>query len=288
MDIIPLAADSMGTRSMAIFVKTTDCSILIDPAVALGPRRYRLPPHPKEIERMDGHWKKIKKYANRADILIVTHYHYDHHDPNEPEIYRDKEVFLKHPAEMINRSQKQRASFFLKQLDDVPKSLEYSDSRSFTFGDTRVSFSRPVFHGTNNRLGYVTEVSIRDGDSCFLHTSDVEGPSIDDQAEFILNEKPNILFLDGPLSYMLGFRYSNASLQASIENMIKIIEETHIESLILDHHFLRDLRWKERIGKVFEKAKEADVEIVTAAEFMGMENDMLEARRKELYKEAPV
>ncbi|MFQ5975938.1 MAG: MBL fold metallo-hydrolase [Candidatus Hydrothermarchaeales archaeon] len=288
MEIVPLAADSMGTRSMATYVETSDSKILIDPGVALGPYRYRLPPHPYEIERMNEHWAKIKDYANKADILIVTHYHYDHHDPQEPEIYRNKEVFLKHPNENINRSQKKRASYFIKQLKDKPKKLKYSDGRTFSYGDTTIRFSKPVFHGTNDRLGYVTEVSIREGDLCFLHTSDVEGPSIDDQAEFIFNEKPNVLFLDGPLSYMLGYRYSYASLESSIKNMVRIIKETPIENLVLDHHFLRDLKWEERISKVFEMTKAKDVEILTSAEFWGMKNDMFEARRRELYEEFPV
>ncbi len=40
MNITPIAADSLGTRSMATFVETGDCGIFIDPAVSLAPRRY--------------------------------------------------------------------------------------------------------------------------------------------------------------------------------------------------------------------------------------------------------
>lgn len=287
MKMIPIAADSLGTRSMATFVGTEDCKILIDPGVALGPYRYRLPPHPTEIERMNEHWAKIKGYADKSDVLIVTHYHYDHHDPGEPELYEDKNVFLKHSTEKINKSQEKRASYFLAQLGDLPKRLEYSDGREFTFGGTVIRFSKPVFHGTNDKLGYVTEVSIREGDSCFVHTSDVEGPSIEDQAGFILEEKPDVLYLDGPLSYMLGFRYSQASLQYSVKNMVKIIEETPVEKFIIDHHFLRDLKWKERIEGAFGAAKSKGIEILTAAEFSGQKVEMLEAKRKELYENFP-
>ncbi len=283
MQVFPIAAESLGTRSMATLVKTKDCSILIDPGVALGPLRYGLPPHPLEVQRMDEHWKAVKKFARKSDILIVTHYHYDHHNPHEPDIYKDKTVFLKHPTEMINKSQTGRARFFLERLGSLPKTIQYSDGGEFSFGGTKIRFSDPVFHGTNPKLGYVTELSIKDGDFCFVFTSDVEGPSVADQAEFILGEDPDLVYLDGPMTYMLGYRYSKASLYYSIKNIVGILEKTKIEKLIVDHHFLRDMKWKGRIEEVFTIAAKQDVQVLTAAEYLGLENEMLEARRKELY-----
>jgi predicted metallo-beta-lactamase superfamily hydrolase len=285
MKVFPIAADSLGTRSMATLVKTGDCSIFIDPSVALGPLRYRLPPHPLEHKRLDEHWMEIKKLAGKSDILIVTHYHYDHHNPDAPEIYKGKTVFLKHPKTKINKSQMSRAKFFLERLEGLPKELQYSDGNEFSFGKTKIRFSKPVFHGTNSRLGYVTEVSIKEGDFCFVFTSDVEGPSIEDQAKFILDENPNLVYLDGPMTYMLGYRYSKASLEQSIKNITRIFEKTRIEKLIVDHHFLRDINWEKRIDGVFEAAKKNDVKVLTAAEYLGLENETLEARRKELYDE---
>jgi len=74
-NIVPLAYDSLGVRSMATFVETDDVRILIDPAVSLAPLRYGLPPHPMEWKRMEESWEKIKQYAELADVLIVTHYY---------------------------------------------------------------------------------------------------------------------------------------------------------------------------------------------------------------------
>ncbi|RMF90598.1 MAG: hypothetical protein D6733_03380, partial [Methanobacteriota archaeon] len=254
MKITPIASDSMGTRSMATFVETGDVRVLIDPSVALGPSRYRLPPHPLEQEKMEEDWERIVESAEKAELLVITHYHYDHHNPSDPEIFRDKKVFLKHPAVKINKSQRMRAKYFLEGIRDLPETLEYSDGQRFSFGETVLRFSPPVFHGTDSRLGYVTEVSIREGDDCFLFTSDVEGPNTTEQARFILKEDPTVLYLDGPLSYMLGYRYSQACLGTAIENMIRIIRETRVERFIIDHHFLRDLMWRERIQSVFEEA----------------------------------
>jgi predicted metallo-beta-lactamase superfamily hydrolase len=284
--IIPLAFDSLGTRSMSTFIETDDVKILIDPGVSLAPIRYSLPPHPIELKRMEEHWKKIVKYASDSEVLIITHYHYDHHRPEENlEIYRKKFVFIKHPTEKINFSQKGRAKYFLEKIKRLPKEIQYADGKEFKFGKTRIKFSEPVFHGTNPRLGFVIEVLIDDGKYKFIHTSDVEGPSQEDQTNFILENKPNLIFLDGPLSYML-YRFGEENMKKSVENMIKIVENRP-EALIVDHHFLRDLKWKEKIREVFSVAKEKNVKVQTAAEFSGRPIEMLEAHRKDLYKKYP-
>jgi predicted metallo-beta-lactamase superfamily hydrolase len=283
MKIIPIAADSLGTRSMATFVETADCNICIDPAVSLGPRRYGLPPHPLEYKKRDEHWESIKKHAEGSDVLILTHYHYDHHDPEFPELYRGKTVFIKHPTENINRSQMGRAALFLKRIDGMPEKLEYADGREFSFGDTGVRFSDAVFHGTGNRLGYVVEICIKEGNESFVFTSDVEGPNTKEQTDFIIKENPDVVYLDGPLSYMLGYRYSYESLAGAVENILSILNGTDVEKLVIDHHLLRDLNWKEKIARVFDAGKK----VLTAAEFLGVGNNQLEARRKELFKEHP-
>lgn len=82
---------------------------------------------------------------------------------------------------------------------------------------------------------------------------------------------------------MLGYRYSMKSLRASVKNIIKVLRETKVEKFIVDHHLLRDLEWRKRMSDIFETAEKLDKEILTAAEYLGLENDMLEARRRELY-----
>ena len=284
LTVKPLAFDSFGVRSMATFVETDDVAVLIDPGVSLAPNRYGLPPHPIEEQRMNERWADIKEYAARSDVLIVTHYHYDHHDPDEPEVYEGKIVYLKHPTEKINKSQAGRASHFLNQLAELPRALDIADGNEFKHGSTRIKFSSPVYHGTNPRLGYVVEVSISCGGEKMVFTSDVEGPSVADQADFILQESPDLLILDGPMTYMLGFRYSQKSLALAIENINRIIMETSVKIVLVEHHFMRDLKYKERIGEVYECAADSNVRVMTAAEYLGHEIDMLEARRKELYQ----
>jgi predicted metallo-beta-lactamase superfamily hydrolase len=253
--------------------------------VALGPHRYGLSPHPLEEQKLNDDWEIIKEYAHKAHVLVVTHYHYDHHDPDEPEVYRNKVLLTKHPKKKINKSQKKRSRHFLEELGKLPKEVHFSDGKEFSFGETTIRFSKAVPHGTNTKLGYVTEVAIHDGKHRFVYTSDVEGPSLKEQVKFLLDEDPWVVFCDGPMTYMMGYRYSKKSLEESIKNIIKVIKRTQVKRFVVDHHLLRDLKWKERMADVRKAARKENVRLMTCADFAGEENLMLEARRKELYGE---
>lgn len=281
MRIIPIAFDSMGVRSMATFVESDDVRITIDPSVSLAPSRYGLPPHKVEIERMNEKWNEIKGFVAKSDVVVITHYHYDHHNPDEVEVLGGKRVLLKHPKDKINRSQMGRASYFLEKLKENSIEFEFADGKKFELGNTLLEFSPPVFHGVNPKLGFVLEVFVSDSKNSFLFSSDVEGPIREDQTAFILKKKPDIVFIDGPMSYMLGYRFSRDSLKKAIENLKKIAEI--VDKMILDHHLLRDINWKSAIGEVITHAEQFSTQVCSAAEFIGKKEDLLEARRKELY-----
>ncbi len=50
LKVTPLAFESLGVRSSALSIESDDLKIVIDPAVALAPTRFGLPPHPVEEE----------------------------------------------------------------------------------------------------------------------------------------------------------------------------------------------------------------------------------------------
>jgi predicted metallo-beta-lactamase superfamily hydrolase len=118
-------------------------------------------------------------------------------------------------------------------------------------------------------LGYVTMVSISDGSERFLYTSDVEGPSLDEQAKFMIDSKPDVIICDGPMTYMLGYKYPASALEASERNLIDIVERCKLKTLVLDHHFLRDLNWRERMPDLLSRCEELGTEFMTAAELAG-------------------
>lgn len=288
MNITPLAFESLGVRSQATLVETKDVKILIDPAVSLAPRRYGLPPHQKEVDRLTELAKVIINAAKDADIIIISHYHYDHHDPGyviPNDIYENKVVFIKDPQNMINNSQKyRRAPKFLRSINGKPKQLEIADGRSFKFNSTLISFSPAVPHGADERLGYVVQVAIRDGDSTVLFTSDIEGAPKDIHLNFTKQVMPNIIIIDGPLSYLLGRALKEEDLDRSIKNMEQIVKNG-LDTVIIDHHVLRDINYSQVLKPVYEVGKDLGVRITTAAEYLNIEPIILEARRRELFKE---
>ncbi|MEM3365142.1 MAG: MBL fold metallo-hydrolase [Candidatus Methanomethyliaceae archaeon] len=284
MDVELLAFDSMGVRSMCTFVDAGDLRIIIDPGVSLAPRRFGLPPHRLELERLNELAKVITEKAALSDVIIITHYHYDHHDLGDIiplEIYDKKIVLIKDPKNNINRSQGDfRAPLFLGIIKEKAEKVEVADGKSFQIGKTKIEFSRAVFHGSSSLLGYVVEVMVEaDGDRV-IHTSDVQGPISDDQMEFLLNKKPRLVIADGPMIYMLGYRYSYENLESSMRNLGRLIDEG-IEELVVDHHFLRDKNYSQYM-KGLEDAHPG-AKICTAAEYMGKEVELLEAKRVELY-----
>ncbi len=175
---------------MATFVETKSVRILMDHSVALAYRRYGIEPHPLELKRLDECWRRVKSYAEIADILVVTHYHYDHHSSWYQEIYRDKTLLLKDPSLNINRSQMRRAALFLQAIGGVAKLVKPADGRVFNIGDATIRFSKAVSHGADTRLGYILGVGIKSGGEGLLFTSDVQGPVSDEQTGFILAESP--------------------------------------------------------------------------------------------------
>lgn len=286
MEIKLIAFDSLGVRSQSTFIQTKDLLIHIDPAAALAPRRFGLPPHRVEVEKLYELVEEISEYLREAEVVIITHYHYDHHDPNKlipVELYRGKEVYIKHPKEKINISQRIRASRFLRMIKQYAKEIKVADNNFVVKGGTTIKFSKPVPHGVNDKLGYVVEVSIDDGEHSLIYTSDVEGPVLEDQLKFILSEKPEIAIIDGPLTYMLGYSFSQKDLDNAVKNLKKIIS-SGVKTIILDHHLVRDPDYKDRIAEVLAYAKIFKVRVLTAAEFMGKPVNVLEVKRKELYR----
>lgn len=286
LKVKPLASESMGVRSMATYIEANDINIVIDPAVALAPNRFGLPPHPVEEEVKAALWNRIKEHVTKADVIVVTHYHYDHIDPKEPEIYAEKMALLKHPRRMINRSQMERAATLLPRLRELVDEIRYSDGQEFRFGDTEIRFSKPVPHGMTARRGYVIEVSVR-SDETFLFTSDVQGPLLEEQVDFILEEEPDLVFVDGPTTY-IDSPYMPVELREANDNLVKIVEETGISHLVIDHHLTRDLDYMQRIGRVYEAGEELGVTVECAAEFLKEKPNLLEARRRDLYQACEV
>ncbi|ASJ07783.1 hypothetical protein A3L11_00475 [Thermococcus siculi] len=286
MRIIPLASESLGVRSLATFIEASGIRILIDPGVALGPRRYGLPPAEIELKTLQQMRKKLQGYARKADVVTISHYHYDHHTPffeglyessSEAfarEIYAGKLLFIKHPRENINFSQRKRAWAFLKNAEAIAKKIEYADGRTFDLGGVKIEFSPAVPHGSEgSKLGFVVMVLIDDGSRRVIHASDIQ--LLNRKAiEWIVEKNPDLLITGGPPTY-LGKR-AEGSWETGVKNLNEIIRETGAE-IILDHHIVRDRRYPAFFDELEKMPK-------TFAGFLKVEDRPLEAYRRELHK----
>ncbi|MCX8208398.1 MAG: MBL fold metallo-hydrolase [Sulfolobales archaeon] len=280
MEVVPVAFDSLGVRSMATVVSTRSVRIFIDPSAALAPVRYGLPPHELELRQLESSVSRIESLLADVDVIIVTHYHYDHHDPGyriPAERYSSKTLLIKDPVENINISQRIRASKFLKMVRSAGARVQVADGRTFELGTTRIVFSNPVPHGSSARLGYVVMARIEDGGDALSFSSDVEGPLEDYVVEFACGSRVSII--DGPPTYLVGRAYTPREVRIARENLAKLSK--CVETLIVDHHLMRDLNYVKLFREISELSSRKPI---SAAEFLGLEPNLLEARRGELYR----
>jgi predicted metallo-beta-lactamase superfamily hydrolase len=298
--VTPLAAESLGVRSMCAYVETPELRILLDAGVSLCPYRFGLPPHPIEFKAIERLRKQIACAADKSEVVTISHYHFDHHTPsyedwvcnwtisNETarQIYEGKTVLLKNFREKINYSQRRRGWIFGKTGGKYAKKLENADAKSFAFGTTEVKFSNPVPHGSpNSFLGWVLMVTIERDEEKFMFAPDVQGPISEDTLRTILVEKPQLLIIGGPPLYLPDSKVNQDEMALGLKNLERIVES--IPCVILEHHILRDEKWREKSKKIFDKAGEAQSKVLTAAEFLRKQNMFYESSRDKLYQQQP-
>ncbi|MCD6488346.1 MAG: MBL fold metallo-hydrolase [Desulfurococcales archaeon] len=333
--------DSMGAKSSSILVKTPSVSILVDPGIAVMhpsfPASYE-----DKIRWFNEGYRRILTAAKEADVITLTHYHYDHFIDFEPRVYIGKTILAKNPNKYINDSQRKRALSFYKNLLEhlgynletylsspqdtleipdplkhIPKAMAkdygdyssrkkelikkglkwfwgrvekwrrypiipelrlgktrifYADNKCFSFGRTRICFSRPLFHGIEfSRVGWILMVMIEYKGIKIMHTSDVNGPIIEDYVDYILSFKPDILFLDGPPTYLLGYTMNRINLGRAINNGLAIIDGLTDKKpyIIYDHHVVREKNFIERTKPVWRKSAELGVFFKPASNICG-------------------
>jgi len=334
--------DSFGAKSSCTLIELEDTAILVDPGVAIMhpsfPASYNL-----KLEWMREGERRIRETAEKVDIIIITHYHYDHYMDPESLKYMGRIILAKNPNEYINDSQRRRALKFYGKLfrligqvdmddlmaeakvgdypdpigklemalsrdygeywerkmnllrkgfkwferrvekwkswgripemnfkDGLETKLLFNDNLTFEYGGARVKFTEPMFHGVEfSRVGWVVGFTVEKGKYKILYTSDLNGPIIEDYAQWIIDEKPNTIILDGPMTYMLGYTLNRINLERALDNAVRIVREAGAETIIYDHHLPREKRFREHTMRVWKTAERENVKLVTAAEYLG-------------------
>ena len=143
-------------------------------------------------------------------------------------------------------------------------------------------------YGLNREEGYTLSVSIREDDDVFVFSSHVQGWRLSVPDDFLLEQNPGILYLDGPVTYLHGDASTQDYLDEGMSRIRSVLDRTKIHTLVIDHHLLRDLHWESKIAPLRSFAEEKNIVMQTAAEMRGENIHMLEARRQFLYEEDPV
>lgn len=343
INIMPVWFDSMGAKSMCTFIKTPEIRVIIDPGFAIMQRSYPLKDEEK-VAFLKAAEERIKKYTKKADIVIITHFHYDHYKrPVEfPESYIDKTLYIKNPNEWINYSQWKRTRIMyediMKLFDNIlkingfkqkPKKKEYKDpylelklvqqkdfgdyrdrhkellknwksnmfksinawpkkkwltevnvgrtninfieKGTIKFGSTSICFPGTHFHGIEYaKTGWVEPVIVKRGKEKILFSSDIMGPNIEDYTQWIIDESPDVIILDGPATYLLGYLFNQINLNRCIENVSRIVREADFQVMIYDHHLLREKKFRKHMGDFYNLVEKTGKKVMTAAEWFGL------------------
>lgn len=347
----------MGAKCSTVLVETPDLKVLIDPGAAEMQPSYPMSWEDKLMHLAEAR-ERIEAASEGVDVVVISHYHYDHHSPLDTagmraeRLYRGRIIYAKNPNTYINESQWGRAREFFAQLyrelggvelrevliepgaerfpdplDELPLSrsrdwgsyaerkkallekgrswfrrlverfwavkpwvpalklreveVRWADGARMVKGGTELRFSKPRFHGLEfDRVGWVVSTTISYRGWRLHHTSDLEGVPIEDYVEEIVAEDPDVLIVDGPPTYLYGFMVNRINLKRAVDSLKAIVSRVDAEVIILDHHLLREPRYRERLREVYEEAERRRRQVLTAAEYLGGRPKILELAAK--------
>ena len=181
---------------------------------------------------------------------------------------RREELMKKGKKWFLNRVKKWKNFKLIPEGKFKQVKLIFPEGKEFKRGKTRVKFTKPLFHGIEySRVGWVFSTVIKRGKEKLIHSSDLNGPIIEDYADWIIEENPTYLILDGPMTYMLGYTLNLINFRRVLENVRRIVEKVKFKVMIWDHHLPREPKFRERTKAVWELAKKLGKNLVTASEF---------------------
>jgi len=116
---------------------------------------------------------------------------------------------------------------------------------------------------------------------------DVEGPVAQSAVDYIMTMKPQVLIVGGPPLYLSKKGFGEDYMNKAINNLINIVRAGFLRRLIIAHHTLRELNWRDTLNIVFNEASRSGIEMLTYAGLLGRNDELLEAMRKDLYRNEP-
>jgi predicted metallo-beta-lactamase superfamily hydrolase len=203
----------------------------------------------------------------------VSHYHEDHFR-SDPVSYAGRIVLAKDPRRMVSGKQAQRGEALWKALEGQAK-VERADGAHRREAGLELCVSPPLPHGVDGSpFGSIVALTIVDPAERerFVFASDLQGPASAVAAAYLIQQRPTLLYLSGPVSY-LERDVGRDAIERAIDQLIRVIDATGCR-VIMDHHALRDAGYAERFARLWETKR-----VVTAAAFLGVDVAALESRR---------
>jgi predicted metallo-beta-lactamase superfamily hydrolase len=290
MQVRLVAFESMGVRSMCTHVVTGDVSVVIDAGVACHERSGVLP-HPLEYEALVRKRGEILSLSRDADLVVVSHYHIHHFSlpvddlattfctrPMSDEIFSGKALFCKDPERSVTEIQRKRGLEFRRVYGQGSPRYEVVDGRSFVFGGTRISFSKPLWHGPEGTVqGWVVGTCIEDGEATLVHASDVQ---LLDQGcvDWMLGQEPDIAIAAGP-PFFDPARVGEEEERVATGLLRQL--SGGVPRVVVDHQALRSDDWRRFLDS-------GGIGVMCAAQAEGESPRPLESMRSRLYEEMDV
>ena len=281
MRVLPIAAESLGVRSMATLVTVGETRLLIDPGAAQGEKRFGLPPSPTERRAQARASAQIVDAANRTSAIFITHYHSEHYNllADAP---ATTPVFAKVPTTPSQHEQSRRL-FIL--IGAAGRRIALADGARFQIGEAAIQCSPPLSRGKDGDvLSEVMAVTVRAKGQTFVHASDLQGPLSEAARDYLVGQMPDLLYISGAPTYRLGAASQHEANRVTIEDVGRgvdyLLEIIRVSGclVIVDHHLTRDVRYREHYRRVFATGRAC-----TVAGFLSRPEDLLEARRPALH-----
>ena len=280
-----IGTESLGVRGMSCLITTKKRRIVIDPGLALGYIRHGLLPHPLQVVEGERVRQRIIKALTKATDVVFSHFHGDHIPLREANPYQ---LAIRHLPVKFHK-----ICCWSKSLDSLKEKMKRraEDLKELVGPNFHIAegclagpmqFSQAVPHGgtTGRRRTTVMMTRINVGDKIFVHTSDIQ--LLDDATiDQIIAWLPDIVLASGPPLYLETL--SDELRSVAWENGLRLAH--NVDTLILDHHLMRDHKgpaWLEAL------CLKAGKRIYCAADFMGRKRLLLEAGRIESYEAMPV
>jgi hypothetical protein len=208
-------------------------------------------------------------------LPLASHIDYGDYQKRKEELIVKGRRWFKRLVDLWMKSE------WIHEFSTSDTKILFADGKTFRMGSTTLRFTRPFFHGIEyDRLGWVIGLVVECGGVKFLYGSDLQGPMLEDYANWVIEEKPQILIMDGPATYLFGYMLNRINLKRAIANAKLIIQKTSPQVLIYDHHLPRDIRYRERVAEIYQAAEKEGKKVLTAAEWFGEEPLILKYKRE--------